>query len=248
MNTLTFNQTNLNPINRNDGQIWLTASELANALDYKSSKSVTNLYNANSDEFTSGMTEVIESVTSSKIKGLTAKVRIFSLRGCHLLAMFARTKIAKEFRKWVLDILDRETRTDSTQRKTLVSACTKLSAGSDLSISKVYNLVGEHFGYSGGIVNIPTPLLPEAVAFVYDMILARQKGGTNQDYQNSLRLLGLSKVEDINHAVGVARKQLCQFEHALKALDCAIEVIQTHNHTNGSVFKSLENEFIGIDR
>ncbi|MGC6299240.1 hypothetical protein ACMXZB_12110, partial [Pasteurella multocida] len=34
---------------------------------------------------------------------------IFSLRGCHLIAMFARTPIAKEFRKWVLDILDRET-------------------------------------------------------------------------------------------------------------------------------------------
>ena len=36
------------------------------------------------------------------------EVRIFSLRGAHLLAMFARTKVAKAFRKWVLDVLDRE--------------------------------------------------------------------------------------------------------------------------------------------
>ncbi|MDR5615566.1 MAG: hypothetical protein RAM38_15530, partial [Arsenophonus sp.] len=35
-------------------------------------------------------------------------VRIFSLRGAHLIAMFARTHIAKEFRKWVLDILDKQ--------------------------------------------------------------------------------------------------------------------------------------------
>ncbi len=34
--------------------------------------------------------------------------RVFSLRGAHLIAMFARTPKAKEFRRWVLDILDRE--------------------------------------------------------------------------------------------------------------------------------------------
>lgn len=36
----------------------------------------------------------------------TERVRIFSLRGCHLLAMFARTPVAKAFRRWVLDVLD----------------------------------------------------------------------------------------------------------------------------------------------
>ncbi len=85
--------------------IWLTSAEIANALQYKSSKSVTNLFNQNSDEFTSGMTQVIESVTSGNYR---KKVRVFSLRGAHLIAMFARTDVAKEFRRWVLDILDRE--------------------------------------------------------------------------------------------------------------------------------------------
>ncbi|HBT5850009.1 TPA: hypothetical protein MCA66_001637 [Klebsiella pneumoniae] len=85
--------------------IWLTSAEIANALQYKSAKSVTNLFNQNSDEFTSGMTQVIESVTSGNYR---KKVRVFSLRGAHLIAMFARTDVAKEFRRWVLDILDRE--------------------------------------------------------------------------------------------------------------------------------------------
>ncbi|VGC40446.1 BRO family protein [Klebsiella pneumoniae] len=85
--------------------IWLTSAEIANALQYKSAKSVTNLFNQNSDEFTSGMTQVIESVTSGNYR---KKVRVFSLRGAHLIAMFARTPKAKEFRRWVLDILDRE--------------------------------------------------------------------------------------------------------------------------------------------
>lgn len=31
------------------------------------------------------------------------ETRIFSLRGAHLLAMFARTEIAKQFRKWILN-------------------------------------------------------------------------------------------------------------------------------------------------
>lgn len=85
--------------------IWLTSTDIANALQYKSSKSITNLFNQNSDEFTSGMTQVIESVTSGNYR---KKVRVFSLRGAHLIAMFARTDVAKEFRRWVLDILDRE--------------------------------------------------------------------------------------------------------------------------------------------
>lgn len=85
--------------------IWLTSSEIANALQYKSAKSVTNLFNQNSGEFTSGMTQVIESVTSGNYR---KKVRVFSLRGAHLIAIFARTDVAKEFRRWVLDILDRE--------------------------------------------------------------------------------------------------------------------------------------------
>ena len=108
MTSLTFNSYQLSPVQQNN-QTYLTSSDLAGALGYKDSKSVTRLYNANSEEFTNGMTLVIDSVTKGFGNGESKKpVRIFSLRGAHLIAMFSRTKVAKDFRKWVLDILDRE--------------------------------------------------------------------------------------------------------------------------------------------
>lgn len=108
MTTLTFRNAVINTTVRQN-QIWLTSAELAKALDYKSEKSITNLFNANSDEFNNSMSLVIESVTNGINNSLRKKsVRIFSLRGAHLIAMFSRTPVAKEFRKWVLDILDRE--------------------------------------------------------------------------------------------------------------------------------------------
>ncbi|MGL4673384.1 MAG: BRO-N domain-containing protein [Wohlfahrtiimonas sp.] len=101
-NQLTFNNISLNTINR-DGQIWITSSELAQALDYADASGVTRIYNRYNDEFTEYMTR---SVKLTDRLGKPQMMRIFSLRGCHLIAMFAKTKIAKEFRKWVLDILD----------------------------------------------------------------------------------------------------------------------------------------------
>lgn len=85
--------------------VWLTSSDLAKALEYSNSRAVTMIYNKYADEFTSGMTQVLELSTSGNYR---KKVRVFSLRGAHLIAMFARTDVAKEFRRWVLDILDRE--------------------------------------------------------------------------------------------------------------------------------------------
>ncbi|PAV02480.1 hypothetical protein CBG25_10615 [Arsenophonus sp. ENCA] len=105
MNTLIFRNTILETISRN-GEIWFTSAEIAKVLQYASAKSVTNLYNQNQDEFADHMSQVIDSVTSGNYRKRT---RIFSLRGAHLIAMFANTPVAKEFRKWVLDILDKQT-------------------------------------------------------------------------------------------------------------------------------------------
>lgn len=111
MTTLTFQNTTLSVINQNN-QTFLTASDLGKALDYSDAdRSVRRLYTANADEFTAGMTALIEMPTAGGIQ----KVRIFSLRGAHLIAMFARTKVAKDFRKWVLDILDREVSQNTQQ-------------------------------------------------------------------------------------------------------------------------------------
>lgn len=105
---LNFHGMNLVPVQNVNG-IWLTSADVAKALGYKSTKSISNLFAQYEDEFSGGMTMVIESVTNG-INGSSRrmKVRVFSLRGAHLIAMFARTDVAKEFRRWVLDILDRE--------------------------------------------------------------------------------------------------------------------------------------------
>jgi predicted DNA-binding transcriptional regulator AlpA len=71
-------------------------------LGYRKPDHVTELYARHADEFTSDMTALVEMPTSGGVQ----RVRIFSPRGCHLLAMFARTPKAKAFRRWVLDVLD----------------------------------------------------------------------------------------------------------------------------------------------
>ncbi len=102
MKTLTFQNTTLTPV-KTDNQIWLSSADLAKALGYSQSRAVSKLYNENQDEFTPSMTALIPNPHMKN-----ANIRIFSLKGCHLIAMFARTAVAKEFRKWVLDILDKE--------------------------------------------------------------------------------------------------------------------------------------------
>lgn len=101
---LNFHGTALIPVSNITGT-WLTSSDLAKALQYANSRAVTMIYNKYADEFSSGMSQVLEVSTSGNYR---KKVRVFSLRGAHLIAMFARTDVAKKFRRWVLDILDRE--------------------------------------------------------------------------------------------------------------------------------------------
>lgn len=236
MNTLTFNGTTLTTIDKDD-QVWLTSSDLAIALGYKHIKSLNRIYNSNADEFTEAMTKVIEStesVVSSKTKGLTAKIRIFSLRGCHLLAMFARTDIAKAFRVWVLDILEREVKTTSHQRTPLRKACDRLAVGNML-ISDAYKIVTNHYNVDH-IDQIPESKLPEAVAFVYDVILARQaSNASNSKYIDDMHGIGKKKVEETRHAISVIQK-------ALASLDCGIEVIKQNNEKQASVFESLKSQ------
>ncbi|HBU2362065.1 TPA: hypothetical protein MCT83_005587 [Klebsiella pneumoniae] len=86
------------------GQVWLTATEVGEALEYADDKAVQRIYSRHADEFTAQMTGVVKLTTPSGKQ----ESRVFSLRGAHLVAMFARTPKAKEFRRWVLDILDRE--------------------------------------------------------------------------------------------------------------------------------------------
>ena len=108
---LTFQNFTFNPIVEN-GQVWLTSTEIAQVLGYSRTDNVSKLYLRNSDEFTDSMTMTVNMTFNGINNSLRNKVvRVYSLRGAHLIAMFASTPVAKEFRKWVLDILDREVST-----------------------------------------------------------------------------------------------------------------------------------------
>ena len=116
MTTLTFQNTTLSVINQHN-QAFVSANDLGLALEYASPlQAVLKIYDRNADEFTAEMTALVEMQTAGGLQ----KVRIFSLRGAHLIAMFARTKVAKDFRKWVLDILDREILQNANQIQPLV--------------------------------------------------------------------------------------------------------------------------------
>lgn len=106
---LTFNDVTLTIIIYQNSP-WIRAAELAHALGYSDTRKITHLYERNADEFTPEMTQVIEISDVPEmgtLENLKHKARIFSLRGCHLVAMFARTPVAKAFRRWVLDVLDK---------------------------------------------------------------------------------------------------------------------------------------------
>ena len=106
---LSFRSTTFEIVDQH-GQHWLKASDLARALGYAREDAVSRIYERNASEFREDMTLTVKlTVNGINDSKREKEVRIFSLRGAHLLAMFARTSVAKEFRTWVLDVLEQQT-------------------------------------------------------------------------------------------------------------------------------------------
>lgn len=109
---LKFHDQKFTLTHRN-GQPWLRGPQIADALGYAHGRQrIQQLYEKHAAEFTDSMTALVK----LKTKGGEQEVRIFSLRGAHLLGMFARTERAAEFRRWVLDILDADTEGTAQRR------------------------------------------------------------------------------------------------------------------------------------
>ncbi len=125
MNSLpAFHDTSFTDIVGHDGQPWMTSPGLGRAIGYSRAKDLARLYRRHADEFTDSMTAVIRmsqpqfEVVTDDLRGSrrqtgvvtpsekTSDTRIYSLRGAHLIAMFAKTPRAAEFRRWVLDVLE----------------------------------------------------------------------------------------------------------------------------------------------
>nr|DAX76653.1 MAG TPA: BRO family protein [Caudoviricetes sp.] len=173
MTTLTFQNTTLSVINQNN-QIWLTTKEIGKGLGYRNpSADIANLYDRNADEFTAEMTALIEMPTAGGIQ----KVRIFSLRGAHLIAMFARTKIAKAFRKWVLDVLDEEVKKSTAllpntitpeQQQAIQSAVQQAHYKTGLSYAEIYRQLKAMF-HIAKYDQLPQEQFGNAMAFIMNL-------------------------------------------------------------------------------
>ena len=129
------------------GGLWIRSTDLARALGYGREDKVARLYSRHADEFTNSMTQVVEIVVEPHFGGggksgeqslplstrgidnlSSGRMRIFSLRGCHLVAMLARTPVAKEFRRWVLSLLENEFREQAQRPMLRAFRAGKLSA------------------------------------------------------------------------------------------------------------------------
>ncbi len=176
---LTFNEVNFSPVQHNN-QIWLTASELAKALGYAKSDAVTQIYERNKHEFTPEMTTTLKMSVVRKTGSVVMENRVFNSRGCHLITFFARTSVAAQFRKWVLDVLDKEigapvAKTHKSEREPLTSAVNLLvSKTKHLNYSDAYKLVHQRFNVQH-IDEIPHDVIPVAVEYVHHLIAMYSK-------------------------------------------------------------------------
>lgn len=109
---LIFENFEFHPVQYND-QPCLTLAEVASVLYGKGVpqndapfdsgvRQLNTLYRRHADEFTASMTALVKIQTAGGMQD----VRVFSLRGAHLLGMLARTEAAKRFRRWALDVIE----------------------------------------------------------------------------------------------------------------------------------------------
>lgn len=93
---LVFHSTQFDIVDHN-GQPWLRLPQIEGALGYANSgKALSELYRRNAAEFTPSMTAVVKLPDlhpQNEGAGQLRETRIFSLRGAHLLGMFARTQV-----------------------------------------------------------------------------------------------------------------------------------------------------------
>ena len=99
MEKMTFDNTQIEFI-RHENQIWVRGTQIGAALGYTNPRvKIREIYQRISDEFTESMSMLIKLPdlrTHTGDAGQMCEVRVFSLRGAHLIAMFARTEKAKD--------------------------------------------------------------------------------------------------------------------------------------------------------
>lgn len=191
---LCFQSVEFDVIQRNQLP-WVRGYQIGTALGYgeNADVSIRKLYTRHADEFTPAMTAVVTLPT----EGGPQETRIFSLRGCHLLAMFARTPVAKQFRRWVLDVIEQygdqvpvtEPTASSDQSSSSLISVTPSSVADRKPLRSLVNawarLSGHPFGACWNQVkaafrltdirDLPQEWIPDAIAWVQAKIDALPK-------------------------------------------------------------------------
>lgn len=206
-NSLVFHNTTIQSVNHNN-QIWITSSELAKLLQYKSADSVTKIYNRNFDEFTRKMTETVKLTAPNN---LIQTVRIFSLRGAHLIAMLAKTEVAKEVRKWLLDLADKEIGISETisieQQQLIKQAVNERSFRTGEHYQAIYTKLYEQFKIPR-YQDLPASKFEEAIKWLGG--LHSRKGLSDEDLYDLARLVFVANY---------MREKIKLIEPALRIID-----------------------------
>ena len=215
--SLSFNDVKLNQIQQNDNQIWLKAADLANALGYARVDSLNKVFERNADEFDYTMTQVIDITDNANLtfSNLVSKTRIFSLRGAHLITFSARTPVAKQFRKWALDILEKEikpkAKTIIDDRIPLAEAVGLLVSKSSLNTVEVYKMLHQRFDVEH-VEDIPLESLPYAVEYVHNLTAV-----VSQSHQ--LQRQGQKQIQQLVEAVINQNFKMMHVWNALRFLN-----------------------------
>ena len=120
MKELMF-QSNTLYANQIDGELWVGAADIAKALGYARIDQVTRIYDRHAIEFNDDMTRLVMLPDLDRqidVPGQSRIRRVFSLRGAHLVAMFSRTSKGQDFRRRVLDLIQKE----KSKEKSLLTA------------------------------------------------------------------------------------------------------------------------------
>jgi len=86
---------------RHEGQFWLTANTIAEALGYGDTSAIFKLYERNQEE----LEEYSSTVNLTVESGKKRQQRIFNEEGLYIISMLARTDKAKMFRRAVAKLL-----------------------------------------------------------------------------------------------------------------------------------------------
>ena len=133
LKTVQFNNHNIKIIEYK-GQQYISGPDIERSLEYQKQGKVAEIYNRYKDEFDPEMSIILDTpdlgvsrkssncnfqtISDSDLKlrknNLRCNIRYYNRRGAYLIAMLSRTKTAKNFRKWVLDILENKTVADLT--------------------------------------------------------------------------------------------------------------------------------------